>query len=286
MMFLVSLAALALVTAVQPVLRAPAEFTARYEVEARLTSGEGAEAGGDVAWTLEQRARVLLAEGKRDAEGAAMVTGRFESLAATLNDNGRETDFAWSAGAVAPEGEPEACAAMRRAAVAGFKLQRIGSELSDEMEGGPGQRRMRGEPERVKWLGVFAASALPRTLGPIVALDVSEKVRAVGAEWVIERRLGGAAVLRLRPRVVSVEGERVVVRGPVEIEVEAAVAGSAEPEVTVVVRDGEFSAEWAGERLVSSELRYEAVWTARLATERPIERKTTTTTRIKLRLVP
>ncbi|MFN0132111.1 MAG: hypothetical protein ACKVW3_06220 [Phycisphaerales bacterium] len=281
MMFLVSLAAVVMVATGQPVLRAPAGFAARYEVESRLTSGEGAEAGGDAAWTLEQRARVSLKEEGPNAEGAATITFAFETLAATLREGTVETDFAWRVGDAAPADEPESAAAMRKAAGGGFRLERFGGALIEEVEGGPGARRMRREPERVKWLGVFAASALPRTLGPIVALDGSGKARAVGDEWLIEHRLSSAAVLRLRPRVVSIEGERVVVRGAVEIETE-----SAEPEITVIVREGAFSAEWSGERLVSSELQYEAAWTATLATEPPIEQKTTTSTRIRLTLVP
>lgn len=263
-----------------PVLRAPAGLSARYSLDATITT---TPAQGDPR-TLTQRAVVSLIESKPDADGTSAIAGAVESLTAELSEEGSTIAFRFAPGDAADDDEPEFARALRAVATTGFSLTRFEGQLL-ATEPAPPRRGQPPAPERPRFLGVLAPSALHATFAPVVALDPAGTPRQTGDSWIIERRLANGVSLRITPAIESIDGQRVVVRGPVAMTARAPEPGSAEPAIQVSVSAGEFRAVWTGDRLETSELRYDAAWTARAATDPPVERSTTTSTRITLTLV-
>ncbi|MBL9032947.1 MAG: hypothetical protein JNM80_14720 [Phycisphaerae bacterium] len=280
---ILTLASLCSLVLAQPALRAPVGLSARYRVDAAITV---ASAGGS-ARTLTQNAVVSLVESKPDDDGTSTLTGAFESLTAELAEGASQPiAFRFAPADPAPADESDFARDLRAAAAAGFSLIRFGGQLLPPPAQALSLRpRMPAPPEPARHLGPLAPSALPATFAPVVGLDPAARPRRVGESWTIERSLTNGITLRLTPAVESIEGQRVAVRGPVEITSRPPEPGSAEPAILVTLRAGEFRAVWVGDRLESSDLRYDATWTARAATDPPVERSTTTSTRITLTLV-
>lgn len=278
---ILTLAALCSLVLAQPTLRAPVGLSARYRIDATIT----ATPAGGPARTLTQNAVVSLVESKPDDDGTSTLSGAFESLTAELaEDASQPIAFRFAPADPAPADESDFARDLRAVAAAGFSLIRFEGQLLPP----PAlslRPRMPAPPEPSRHLGVFAPSALPATFAPVIGLDPAARPRRVGESWTIERSLANGITLRLTPAVESIEGQRVAVRGPVEITSRPPEPGSAEPAILVTLRAGEFRAVWVADRLESSDLRYDATWTARAATDPPVERSTTTSTRITLTLV-
>jgi hypothetical protein len=256
-----------------------------YDIRSRVESKRGEKT--DV---LEQQARVRLTVEKVDADAAASVKVKFESLRGRRRSGENDEAWRWDGGE-APGGESAMAKVYGALAKEGMTLKVSAAGLVEEA----GAPAVEGVDARAAAgvAGVFGAETIKRQFAPIFGLDPSRSAHKAGDTWSRKHSqqilAGTEAITTTTYTLDSLKDGKASLTGKLSMELSKheSATKEVEPEVQATVREGKDKVEWdaAAARLVSRVLDSSVTVAAKLDVLPPIESSTTTTLHVEVRLV-